>query len=38
MARRAGFGTGASLRQHFQTRVAVSPSAYRRTFRAAAER
>lgn len=34
VARKAGFGTGASLRQHFQAQVAVSPSAYRRTFRA----
>ncbi|MDK1472578.1 helix-turn-helix domain-containing protein [Streptomyces sp. 549] len=31
----AGFGTGASLRQHFQAVLGVAPSAYRRTFRAA---
>ncbi|MFF0728620.1 GlxA family transcriptional regulator [Streptomyces sp. NPDC004134] len=30
----AGFGTAASLRQHMQTALGVSPSAYRRTFRA----
>lgn len=28
----AGFGTGASLRQHLQAALGVSPSAYRRTF------
>ncbi len=33
----AGFGSPASLRQHFQTAVGVSPTAYRRTFRAGAE-
>ncbi|MEV2275714.1 helix-turn-helix domain-containing protein [Nocardiopsis sp. NPDC049922] len=33
----AGFGTGASLRQHMQAELGVSPSAYRRTFRGAAE-
>ncbi|RKN08655.1 GlxA family transcriptional regulator [Streptomyces radicis] len=32
----AGFGTAASLRQHLQAALGVSPSAYRRTFRAAA--
>ncbi len=32
VARRSGFGTAASLRQHLQTRVGVSPSTYRRTF------
>jgi transcriptional regulator GlxA family with amidase domain len=31
----AGFGTTASLRQHLAATVGVSPSAYRRTFRAA---
>nr|WP_234320471.1 helix-turn-helix domain-containing protein [Streptomyces sp. SBT349] len=36
IAHAAGFGTGASLRQHLQTALGVSPSAYRRTFRAAA--
>ncbi|MFG1673113.1 GlxA family transcriptional regulator [Micromonospora sp. NPDC049282] len=34
IARDAGFGTTAALRQHFHTRVGVSPTAYRRTFRA----
>ncbi|HCA87178.1 MAG TPA: AraC family transcriptional regulator [Streptomyces sp.] len=29
----AGFGTGASLRQHLQASLGVSPSAYRSTFR-----
>jgi len=29
----AGFGTGASLRQHLQAALGVSPSAYRATFR-----
>ncbi|SCL20054.1 transcriptional regulator, AraC family with amidase-like domain [Micromonospora rhizosphaerae] len=32
VARRSGFGTTAALRQHFQHRVGVAPSAYRRTF------
>ncbi|RBM22761.1 GlxA family transcriptional regulator [Streptomyces sp. PT12] len=32
----AGFGTAASMRQHLQAALGVSPSAYRRTFRAAA--
>lgn len=36
VATEAGFGTGASLRQHFARSVGVSPSAYRRTFRVAA--
>ncbi|MDT0346972.1 GlxA family transcriptional regulator [Streptomyces litchfieldiae] len=35
IAREAGFGTAASLRQHLQAVLGVSPSAYRRTFRAA---
>ncbi|WBB72640.1 helix-turn-helix domain-containing protein [Micromonospora sp. WMMD1128] len=34
IARDAGFGTTTALRQHFHTRVGVSPTAYRRTFRA----
>ena len=33
VARRAGLGTGASLRQHFRAVVGTSPAAYRRTFR-----
>ncbi|WP_433369688.1 GlxA family transcriptional regulator [Streptosporangium sp. CA-115845] len=33
IALRAGFGTAASLRQHLQVVVGVSPLAYRRTFR-----
>lgn len=32
VARRAGFGTGASLRQHFARALGVSPAAYRATF------
>lgn len=32
VAARAGFGTGASLRQHFVRAVGVSPGAYRATF------
>ncbi|MFI2101877.1 GlxA family transcriptional regulator [Isoptericola sp. NPDC019693] len=32
VARRAGFGTGASLRQHFARALGVSPGAYRATF------
>jgi transcriptional regulator GlxA family with amidase domain len=36
VAAQAGFGTAAALRQHFARAVATSPSAYRRTFRAAA--
>ncbi|MCC3770578.1 GlxA family transcriptional regulator [Streptomyces sp. UNOC14_S4] len=35
VARDAGFGTAASMRQHFQGALGVSPSAYRRTFRTA---
>ncbi|WP_170323655.1 GlxA family transcriptional regulator [Cryptosporangium phraense] len=34
IAHRSGFGTTASLRQHFATSVGTSPNAYRRTFRA----
>lgn len=33
IAEDSGFGTAASLRQHFQASLGVSPSAYRRTFR-----
>jgi transcriptional regulator GlxA family with amidase domain len=36
VAREAGFGTGASLRQHIQGALGVSPTAYRRTFQTAA--
>jgi transcriptional regulator GlxA family with amidase domain len=36
VAHRAGFGTGASLRQHLQAAFGVSPTAYRRTFQATA--
>ncbi|MFC3994309.1 GlxA family transcriptional regulator [Nocardiopsis sediminis] len=35
IARRCGFGTAASMRHHLQSGLGVSPSAYRRTFRAA---
>ena len=38
VARDAGFGTATSLRQHLQAALGVSPSAYRRTFRARAAR
>jgi transcriptional regulator GlxA family with amidase domain len=34
VAREAGFGTAASMRQHLQAALGVSPTAYRRTFRA----
>jgi transcriptional regulator GlxA family with amidase domain len=34
IAERAGFGTGASLRQNLGRTVGVSPGAYRRTFQA----
>ncbi|MFI9550119.1 GlxA family transcriptional regulator [Nonomuraea endophytica] len=34
IARRAGFGTASSLRQHMHATLGVSPLAYRRTFRA----
>jgi transcriptional regulator GlxA family with amidase domain len=36
VARQCGFGTGASMRQHLQAALGVSPTAYRRTFRASA--
>jgi transcriptional regulator GlxA family with amidase domain len=34
VAREAGFGTAASLRQHLHAALGVSPTAYRRTFTA----
>ncbi|MGW2254113.1 GlxA family transcriptional regulator [Kitasatospora sp. NPDC001660] len=34
VARRAGLGTGASLRRHLHAAIGVGPHAYRRTFRA----
>lgn len=34
VARDAGFGTAQSMRQHLQAAVGVTPTAYRRTFRA----
>ncbi|WP_217243078.1 GlxA family transcriptional regulator [Streptomyces sp. AC555_RSS877] len=34
VARDAGFGTAQSMRQHLQAALGVSPTAYRRTFRA----
>lgn len=34
IARAAGFGSGASMRQHLQASLGVSPTAYRRTFQA----
>lgn len=37
VARRSGFGTAASMRQHLQTALGVSPSAYRRTFQTSAQ-
>ncbi|MFF4708990.1 GlxA family transcriptional regulator [Streptomyces sp. NPDC001288] len=38
VARDAGFGTAQSMRQHLQSALGVTPTAYRRTFRAAAVR
>jgi AraC family transcriptional regulator, transcriptional activator FtrA len=35
VARRAGFGTAANLRDHFRRELATTPSAYRRTFQGA---
>ncbi|MFG2461436.1 GlxA family transcriptional regulator [Streptomyces sp. NPDC048523] len=35
VAHDAGFGTAQSMRQHLQTALGVTPTAYRRTFRAA---
>lgn len=37
VAERAGFGTAASLREHFRRATSTSPSAYRRSFRPAAK-
>ncbi|GAA2329402.1 GlxA family transcriptional regulator [Dactylosporangium salmoneum] len=37
VARRAGLGTAAGLRQHMQSTIGVAPSAYRRTFRVVPE-
>ncbi|WP_344583281.1 GlxA family transcriptional regulator [Streptomyces lunalinharesii] len=37
VAARSGFGTAASLRQHFQVALGVSPRAYRSTFRGTAD-
>ncbi|CAL9487182.1 GlxA family transcriptional regulator [Streptomyces sp. NPDC058947] len=37
VARDAGFGTAQSMRQHLQAALGVTPSAYRRTFRAGAD-
>ncbi|MFM9446106.1 GlxA family transcriptional regulator [Streptomyces acidiscabies] len=37
IAHDAGFGTAQSMRQHLQTALGVTPSAYRRTFRIGAE-
>jgi transcriptional regulator GlxA family with amidase domain len=34
VAQQAGFGTSLSLRKHFQAALRISPSAYRRQFRA----
>jgi transcriptional regulator GlxA family with amidase domain len=36
VARRSGFGTAVSLRQHLHAAVGVAPLAYRRTFHARA--
>src|SRR5690606_3484633 len=38
VAAAAGLGTAASLRQHLRSSIGVSPLAYRRTFRAPADR
>lgn len=37
VARDAGFGTAQSMRQHLQAALGVTPTAYRRTFRAAVQ-
>ncbi|MFD4788816.1 hypothetical protein ACFWN1_17500 [Streptomyces sp. NPDC058459] len=34
VARDSGFGTAQSMRQHLQQALGVTPTAYRRTFRA----
>jgi transcriptional regulator GlxA family with amidase domain len=36
IAHECGFGSATALRQHLHARIGVSPTAYRRTFRAAA--
>jgi transcriptional regulator GlxA family with amidase domain len=36
VAQQAGFGTGASMRQHLQAALGVSPTTYRRTFHGSA--
>ncbi|WP_330458414.1 helix-turn-helix domain-containing protein [Streptomyces sp. NBC_00820] len=38
VARDSGFGTAQSMRQHLQQALGVTPTAYRRTFRSAADR
>jgi transcriptional regulator GlxA family with amidase domain len=38
VAQQSGFGTGASMRQHLQSALGVSPTAYRRTFHTSAHR
>jgi transcriptional regulator GlxA family with amidase domain len=38
VARDAGFGTAQSMRQHLQAALGVTPTAYRRTFRAGGDR
>jgi transcriptional regulator GlxA family with amidase domain len=38
IAREAGFGTGASMRQHLQSSLGVSPTVYRRTFQTSLHR
>lgn len=37
VARKSGFGTGASLRQHLHAAIGVSPRGYRQAFRASAD-
>ncbi|WP_435953910.1 transcriptional regulator FtrA [Dryocola sp. BD626] len=37
IAEQAGFGSAATLRHHFRTRLATSPAAYRKTFTSPAE-
>ena len=37
VAQEAGFGTAQSMRQHLQTALGVTPTSYRRTFRACGE-
>lgn len=38
VARDAGFGTAQSMRAHLQAALGVTPTAYRRTFRAGSTR